>query len=221
MPEQPQAISQWFTTGTSVMKLYDLPPSPNARRVRIFVAEKGLDIPIVPVDMMAGENQTEEYLAKNSLGKMPVLELDDGTCIAESSAICLYLEELHPDPPLLGSNALERAQVNMWDRRMELEFLIPLISIFVHTGEMWKGRVTQIPAMAEVLTKNIEDRMQWLDKELQGKEFIAGDQYTVADITAQCAFVLGKAALGVRIPENLQNLSQWWQRVAARPTARA
>jgi len=203
------------------VKLYDLPPSPNARRVRIFIAEKGLEIPIVPVNMMTGENQSEDYLAKNSLGKMPLLELDDGTCIAESAAICRYLEEMNPNPPLMGRNPLERALVEMWHRRMELEFLIPMITIFLHTGEMWKDRVTQIPQVAETGILNVKERMEWLDRELDGKEFITGEDYTIADIAAQCAFVMGKAALGLRIAEDQLNLSNWFTRVSSRPTARA
>ena len=203
------------------MKLYDLPPSPNARRVRIFIAEKGLEIPMVPVNMMTGENQSEGYLAKNSLGKMPLLELDDGTCIAESAAICRYLEEMNPNPPLMGRNPLEIALVEMWHRRMELEFLIPMITIFLHTGEMWKDRVTQIPQVAETGILNVKERMEWLDRELDGKEFITGEDYTVADIAAQCAFVMGKAALGLRIAEDQLNLSNWFTRVSSRPTARA
>ncbi|MCH2345871.1 MAG: glutathione S-transferase family protein [Pseudomonadales bacterium] len=203
------------------MKLYDLPPSPNARRVRIFIAEKGLEIPIVPVNMMTGENQSEDYLAKNPLGKMPLLELDDGTCIAESAAICRYLEEMNPNPPLMGRNPLEKALVEMWHRRMELEFLIPMITIFLHTGEMWKDRVTQIPQVAETGILNVKERMEWLDRELDGKEFITGEDYTVADIAAQCAFVMGKAALGLRIAEDQLNLSNWFTRVSSRPTARA
>lgn len=203
------------------MKLYDLPPSPNARRVRIFIAEKGLEIPIVPVNMMTGENQSEGYLAKNSLGKMPLLELDDGTCIAESVAICRYLEEMNPNPPLMGRNPLEKALVEMWHRRMELEFLIPMVTIFLHTGEMWKDRVTQIPQVAETRTLYVKERMEWLDRELNGKEFITGEDYTVADIAAQCAFVMGKAALGLRIAEDQLNLSNWFTRVSSRPTARA
>ena len=203
------------------MKLYDLPPSPNARRVRIFIAEKGLEIPIVPVNMMTGENQSEDYLAKNSLGKMPLLELDDGTCIAESVAICRYLEEMNPNPPLMGRNPLEKALVEMWHRRMELEFLIPMVTIFLHTGEMWKDRVTQIPQVAETRTLYVKERMEWLDRELNGKEFITGEDYTVADIAAQCAFVMGKAALGLRIAEDQLNLSNWFTRVSSRPTARA
>jgi len=203
------------------MKLYDLPASPNARRVRIFIAEKGLDIPTVPVDMMAGENQSEEYLAKNILGKMPVLELDDGSCITESATICRYLEDLNPTPRLMGHDAEDRAVVDMWHRRMEFELLLPMISIFVHTGEMWKDRITQVPQMAEVSTQNVKACMGWLDEQLQNNEFIAGENYTVADITAQCAFVMGKAAVGIRIPGELASLSDWWDRVSSRPTARA
>ena len=203
------------------MKLYDLPPSPNARRVRIFIAEKGLEIPIVPVNMITGENQSEDYLAKNSLGKMPLLELDDGTCIAESVAICRYLEEMNPNPPLMGRNPVEKALVEMWHRRMELEFLLPMISIFLHTGEMWKDRVVQIPQVAEAGALNVKLRMEWLNSELDGKEYITGEDYTVADIAAQCAFVMGKAALGLRIAEDQLNLSNWFTRVSSRPTARA
>ena len=203
------------------MKFYDLPPSPNARRVRIFMAGKDLEIATVIVDMMAGENLTPEYLAKNSLGKMPVLELDDGTCIAESVAICRYLEELHPEPPLFGRDALDRAQVEMWHRRMELEFLVPMIAIFVHSAEMWQGRLRQVPEWAEINRINVKARMAWLDTEIDGREYVAGSEYTVADIAAQSAFVMGKAAVGVRIPAELENLTAWWQRVSTRPTARA
>ncbi len=203
------------------MKFYDLPPSPNARRVRIFMAEKGLEIATVVVDMMAGENRTPEYLAKNSLGKMPVLELDDGTCIAESAAICRYLEELHPEPSLFGRDALERARVEMWHRRMELEILLPMIAIFVHSAAMWQGRLVQVAEWAEVNRTNVAARMAWLDGALDGRDYIAGDEYSVADIAAQCAFVMGKAAVGVRIPADLENLDRWWQRVSTRPTARA
>ena len=202
------------------MKLYDLPPSPNARRVRIFIAEKGLEIPAVAVDMTKGEDKTPDYLAKNSLGKMPMLELDDGTCITESAAICRYLEDIHPEPPLLGLNAVERAQVEMWNRRMELEILLPSINVFAHTHEMWKGVWTQIPEWGELCRENALARLEWLDGEIAGREYVVNDTYTVADITLQCALVLGKA-VGVRVPENLSNVNAWFERVAARPTARA
>ncbi len=203
------------------MKLYDLPASPNTRRVRIFIAEKNLEIEMIPIDMMSGENKTEEYLAKNPLGRMPLLELDDGTCIAESIAICRYLENEFPDPPLFGTTSLEKAVIEMWQRRMEFQFLNPLIDIFRNTHEMWKDRLIQIPQVAEIASEGVKKQMVWLDQELQGKEYIAGDGYSVADITAQCAFVMGKAAVGIRIPEDLSNLDAWWSRVTSRPTARA
>ena len=203
------------------MKLYDLPASPNTRRVRIFIAEKNLEIEMIPIDMMSGENKTEEYLAKNPLGRMPLLELDDGTCIAESIAICRYLENEFPDPPLFGTNSLEKAMIEMWQRRMEFQFLNPLIDIFRNTHEMWKDRIVQIPQVAEIASEGVKEQMVWLNQELEGKEYIAGDGYSVADITAQCAFVMGKAAVGIRIPEDLSNLDAWWSRVTSRPTARA
>ena len=203
------------------MRIYDLPASPNARRVRIFLAEKGLEMPMVPVNMMRGENQTEDYLKKNSLGRMPLLEFDDGTTISESIAICRYIEGTHPSPALMGSGALESATIDMWQRRMEFEFILPIISIFRHTAEMWKGRFVQIPEVAEQERIAVKARMEWLNKELDGKQFIAGGDYTVADITAQCAFVMAKAALDIRIPEDLENLNGWWARVTSRPSARA
>jgi len=202
------------------MKLYDLPPSPNARRVRIFIAEKGLEIPTVAVDMAKGENRTPEYLAKNSLGKMPVLELDDGTCIAESVAICRYLEELQPEPPLFGRDHLDRARVEMWNRRMEHELLLPMMAVFVHTHEFWKDLIEQNAAWGEACRDNVTAKLAWLDGELDGRDYIANDDYTVADITAQCAVLLGKA-VGVRVPESQTNLTAWWARVTARPSARA
>lgn len=203
------------------MKLYDLPASPNARRVRIFIAEKGLDIPMEPVDMAAGENKTKEYLSKNSLGRMPLLELDNGIHIAESIAICRYLENKHPEKPLFGKNDLDQAIVEMWQRRMEFIFLNPVINVFRNTHEMWKDQITQIPQVAEIEARDVKSQMNWLNTELEGKKFIAGEHYTVADITAQCAFVMAKAAVGIRIPEELTNLNAWWSLVTSRPTARA
>ena len=203
------------------MKLYDLPASPNARRVRVFIAEKQLQIDVVSINMMTGENKTEEYLSKNPLGRMPLLELDDGTCIAESIAICRYLENEHPDPPLFGTSSLEQATIEMWQRRMEFQFLNPMINIFRNTHEMWKDRMIQIPQIAEIESKDVKEKMVWLNRELEGREYIAGETYSVADITAQCAFVMGKAAVGIRIPGDLSNLDAWWSRVTSRPTARA
>lgn len=203
------------------MHYYDLPASPNARRVRIFIAEKGLEIPTSIVDMMKGENKSDEYLAKNPLGKMPLLELDDGSYLAESGAICRYLEEVHPEPNLYGQDTKERAVIEMWDRRAELEILLPMVSVFTNTHPMWEGRLRQVPEWGDVCRDNIEARMSWLDKELADREYLAGDRYTIADIVAQCGFVMGKAALKLTIPEELENLSAWFARVSSRPTARA
>ena len=202
------------------MKLYDLPASPNARRVRIFIAEKGLDIPKQEVDLSTGYNKTPEYLKKNILGRMPVLELDDGTAISESHAICRYLEEEYPEPPLMGQTTLERAQIEMWNRRMELELLIPLVSAFVHSHPMWNGIRPQVPEFAEVCQKQAASTLDWLEASLEGRDYIATADYSIADITAQCAILMGKA-VGVRVPETHPNLIDWWGRVTSRPTARA
>lgn len=203
-----------------LLKLYDLNASPNARRVRIFIAEKAIDIPVQDVDLATGYNKTEDYLTKNILGRMPLLELDDGTCISESHAICRYLEETYPNPPLMGRTPVERAHVEMWNRRMELELLHPLINMFIHSHPMWKDTRTQIPDWADVCQRHAIETLGWLDRSLESREFIATDDYTVADITAQCSILMGKA-VGVRVPETHSNIAEWWGRVTSRPTARA
>ena len=202
------------------MKLYDLKAGLNPRRVRIFLAEKGIEVPMVQVDMMKRENDAPDYVAKNPMGKMPLLELDDGAFLAESMAICRYFEALHPAPPLFGEGAREQAFVEMWNRRMELEIMLPLVMVFQHTSEFWKDRIEQAPAWGEINRRKLADRMKWLDGELADREFIAGDRYTVADITAQCSLVMGKG-IGTPVPEELTNLSRWYGAVTSRPTARA
>lgn len=202
------------------MKLYDLKTGTNTRRVRIFLAEKGVKLPSVEVDMLKGENKEPEYLSKNPMGTMPLLELDDGTILAESVAICRYLEELYPDPPLFGTTPIERAQVEMWNRRMEFELLKPIMDHFVHSSAFYKERVSQVPDMARHNNQHAQVRMRWLDGELAMRPFIAGDRYTIADITAQCALVLGKNT-GTPIPSDSQHLARWFSDVSKRPTARA
>ena len=202
------------------MKLYDLKAGMNTRRVRIFLAEKGISIPLVEVDMMKNENRSPEYLAKNPMGTMPLLELDDGTFIAESIAICRYFEELQPDPPLLGSSPRERAEVEMWNRRMEFELLRPLAEAFQHLSPFWKGRRTQIEEAGNLAKDHALDRMDWMDRELSSRTFVAGERYTVADITAQCALLLGKNT-GTPIPTGLEHLNRWFSAVTSRPAARA
>lgn len=202
------------------MKLYDLKAGLNPRRVRIFLAEKGVTIPVVQVDMMKGENRTPEFLGLNPLGTMPILELDDGTILTESMAICRYIEALHPEPNLFGRDALEQAQIEMWSRRAELELMRPLVDQFRHLNPFWKGRLEQIPDYGALAQGKAREAMAWFDRELASRPYLAGSRYTVADVTAQCALLLGKGT-GMPIPDELQSLGRWWADVSARPTARA
>jgi glutathione S-transferase len=206
--------------GRAAMKLYDLKTGTNTRRVRIFLAEKGVKLPTVEVDMMKGENKSPDYLAKNPMGTMPLLELDDGTQIAESVAICRYIEELHPEPPLFGTTPIERALIEMWNRRMELELLIPIIDNFVHSSAFYKERLSQVADIAQRGRMHAQARMRWLDSELAQRPFITGDRYTIADITVQCALILGKNT-GTPIPNDSHHLARWFSDVSKRPTARA
>jgi len=202
------------------MKLYDAKSAPNPRRVRIFVAEKGLAIPTVEVDLNAKENHSPEFRAKNPLGGVPVLELDDGTCIAESVAICRYLEGIRPDPPLMGTTATDRAVVEMWQRRMELEIFQPIANVFVHTHEWFKGRRPQVPEYGEACRKHALARMTWLDEVLATRPYVAGDRYTIADITALVGIDWGRVTK-TRVPPDCTNLLRWHELVTNRPSARA
>ena len=202
------------------MILHDLSPGMHPRRVRIFLAEKGLAVERREIDAAGGANATPEFLRLSPLGKLPVLELDDGSAIAESLAICRYLEALHPDPPLMGRTPREAAQIEMWTLRMDHELSRPIAEAFVHSGEFYRGRVAQQPEVAAWARARALQTMAWLDRELAQRPFIATEHYTLADIVAQCACVLGKAA-GLRIPAELSHLSRWFAYVSARPTARA
>jgi len=202
------------------MILHDLTPGMHPRRVRIFIAEKGLSIERREVDAAGGANMTLEFLRLNPLGKLPVLELDDGSAIAESLAICRYLEALHPQPPLMGQTPQASAQIEMWTLRMDHELSQPIALAFVHSSDFYRGRVEQVPEVAGWARNRALQTMAWLDGELAERSHIAGDDYTLADIVAQCACVLGKA-VGLRIPPEMTNLSRWFAQVSARPTARA
>jgi glutathione S-transferase len=202
------------------MLLYDLPVGMNPRRVRIFLAEKGLTVPMRTVDATTDENRKPPFLAINPLGKLPVLELDDGSVITESIAICRYVEALHPAPPLFGSTPQEQARIEMWIRRMEFQITQPIGDVFLHTGEFYRTRFDQLPAYGEFSRRRAAEAFVWLNGELAGREFIATDTYSMADIVAQCAFVLGKA-VGLRIPPELTELTRWFAAVGGRPTARA
>jgi glutathione S-transferase len=204
----------------TTVKIYDSKTAPNPRRVRIFLAEKGIEVPYEQVDIGKADNRTPEFRKKNPLGVLPVLELDDGTCIAESVAICRYFEESYPTPPLLGVGARERAVVEMWQRRIEFEVFLPITQVFRNTHAFFKGRIPQVPEWGEVCRAAAESRLGWLDEELADREFIAGNDYTVADITALCGIDFGRVT-GIRIKPEQKNLARWHAAVSARPSAKA
>ena len=202
------------------MILHDLTPGMHPRRVRIFLAEKGAVIERREVDAAAGANASPEFRKLNALGKLPVLELEDGSTITESLAICRYLESVFPEPALMGRSPRETAVIDMWTLRREYELSRPIAEVFLHSGEFYRARVEQVPEVAAWSRGRALQTMAWMDRELVARRHIAGDDYSMADIVAQCACVLGKAT-GLRIPAELTNLSRWFADVAARPTARA
>lgn len=203
------------------MKLYDGGRAPNPRRVRVFLAEKGLEVPLVAVDMAAMEHRSDEIASRNPLRQLPVLELDDGTVLTESVAICRYFEELHPEPALFGSGALGRARVEEWQRRMELNFFFPVAHAFRHTHPAMKEmEVPQIAQWGEANRPRVLDFLALLDRELAGREFAAGDVYSIADITGMIAVDFMKPAR-IELPEQLAHVRRWHCALAARPSAKA
>ncbi len=202
------------------MKVYDSKAAPNPRRVRVFVAEKGIEVPFEELDIVNAVNRQEDFRKKNPMGTIPVLELDDGTCISESAAICRYFEEMHPEPPLLGVDGKDRAVVAMWDRRMEFEILLPIANAFRQQHAFFKGRIEQCPEYAEVSKRQAIQNLAWLDEALADRKFVAGDRYTIADITALCGVDFGKVSK-ITIQPDQKNLSRWYEEVSARPSAKA
>lgn len=202
------------------MILHDLSAGMHPRRVRIFMAEKGLAIDRREVDAAGGANARPDFLRLNPLGKLPVLELDDGSAIAESLAICRYLEAMQPLPSLMGRTSQASAHIEMWTLRMDHELSQPIALAFVHSSDFYRGRVEQVPEVASWARGRALQTMAWLNGELAGRSHIAGEDYTLADIVAQCACVLGKA-VGLRIAPEMAHLSRWFAQVSARPTARA
>jgi glutathione S-transferase len=202
------------------MKIFNSPAAPNPRRVRVFLAEKGIQVPYEDVDIVKAVNRQPEFLKKNPLAGVPVLELDDGTCVAESVAICRYFEELHPEPPLFGVGAEDRALVEMWNRRMELALMVHIADSFRLQHEFFKGRIRQCPEYAGIQRQNAEDRLKWLDTELAKHRFIAGDKYSIADITAMVAVDFGRISK-IMIQPDQKNLARWHADVSARASAKA
>ena len=200
------------------MKLYDGGRAPNPRRVRIFLAEKGIEVPLEPVDMGAMGHHAPHIERLNPLRRLPVLELDDGTAISETIAICRYFEAKHPDPPLFGTGAVDRALVEMWQRRMEFHLLLPVANVFRHTHPaMAAWEVPQIAEFAEANRPKVEETLRWLDGELENRTWIAGETFTVADITAAIALDFMKPAR-LRVPEGYAEVLRWYEAVRARPS---
>jgi glutathione S-transferase len=203
------------------MKLYDGKTAPNPRRVRIFLAEKGIEVPTEQVDIMTLQHKTPEYTAINPLQRMPALVLDDGTVITESMAICRYFETVQPEPALFGNGAQEIALVEMWNRRCEINFFANVAAVFRHLHPAMKElEVPQIPAFAEANRPRVAWFLQLLDGELAKREFITGGRYSVADITALVAIDFMKPAR-LAMPEGLSNVKRWHAAVSARPSAKA
>lgn len=203
------------------MKLYDGGRAPNPRRVRIFLAEKGLSVPLEPVDMGAMGHRSDAVTARNPLQRLPVLELDDGTVLTETIAICRYFEELHPEPALFGTGALGRAKVEMWQRRMEFNLFTPVAQAFRHIHPAMKEwEVPQVPEWGEANKPKAVEFLRLLDKELAEREFIAGDSYSVADITGLVTVDFMKPAR-IQIPEDCAHVLRWHKTVSGRPSANA
>jgi glutathione S-transferase len=203
------------------MLLYHDPRAPNPRRVRVFMAEKGVAYDTIEVLIANSANMTPEFRQKNPISLLPVLELPDGRILRESIAICRYIEELHPEPNLFGADAWERAQVEMWNRHAELELLWPISQVFRNAHKFWEGRIKQSPEFATIMRELIGERFVWFDSELAKRPYLAGERFTVADITALCAIDFAKVS-SIRIdPATHPSLAAWHARVSERPSAKA
>ena len=203
------------------MKLYNS-IGPNPRVVNMFIAEKGMDVPRVAVDLMAGENRQEPHLKRNPAGQMPTLELDDGTCISEILPICEYLDEVQPNPPLIGTNAEERAVTRMWTRRIDLNICEPMANGFRYsTGlRLFENRMRVIPQAADDLKALAAEKLAWLDGLIAGRQFVVGDRFTLADILL-FVFIEFGAQVGQPLDAANKNLAAWKARVGERPSAAA
>jgi glutathione S-transferase len=203
------------------MKLYDGGRAPNPRRVRVYLAEKGISVPLEQVDLGKLAHKSDAFAAINPLQRVPALELDDGTIITESIAICRYFELLNPEPPLFGVGPKDIATVEMWQRRVELHLLFPVAHVFRNSHPaMAAMEVPQVPAWAEANKPRIVEFLEVLDRQLKSNRYVAGERYSVADITGLCAVDFMKPAK-LSVPGNLTHIQRWHAEVAARPSAQA
>ena len=205
------------------MKLYNENyPAPNPRKVRIYLAEKGLSVELVNVPMRERAHKAPDFMKKNSLGQVPVLELDDGRFISESVAICRYYEALHPAKPLFGETPYDQAMVEMWIRRAEFRLWAPMSQVWRNADERTEHVIkTRFKDFGEHSRTVVAEAMNWLDSELaDGREFIAGAKYSMADIVLLCGIDFAKF-VRMDMPESAKHLRGWYARVSARPSARA
>jgi glutathione S-transferase len=201
------------------MLLYNTPLAPNPRRVRIFLAEKGVSLPTRNIDLMSLEHLNADYSRINPLQAVPALVLDDGAVLTESVAICRYVEWLHPEPPLFGRDGREQAFVDMWQRRMEFSLFLPVAFAFRHSHpRMAVLEKPQFPEFAEAQRARAVEAMRFLDRELADRPFVAGEAFTIADITAFVAMELTKLAR-IEAPAELAHLARWRAAMGARPSA--
>ncbi|MFM7121319.1 MAG: glutathione S-transferase family protein [Gammaproteobacteria bacterium] len=191
--------------------------APNGRRVRVFLAEKGIEVPGVQVDLRAGENLTPEFRARNPFGRIPTLELDDGTCISESVAICRYFDELKPEPPLFGNDARSRAEIEMWHRRAELNVLMPCAQAFRNLTGFYKDRERISAEWGEIALENAVSALHLFDASLASRRFLAGDSFSIADITLGVTLDFA-AAVKLTLPFELPNVARYRADLAARPS---
>jgi glutathione S-transferase len=203
------------------MKIYEEAIAPNARRVRMFLAEKGVlqDVEFEQLDLKAGDNITPEFRQKNPLAKIPVLELDDGAFLSESIAICRYFEALHPENPLMGKTPLEQANIEMWQRRSEIYFMNLVGMGFQHTSGFFADRMTPIKEWGEVCVKGASKFMKLLDARLAESAYLAGNQFSVADITAFVTIDFARV-VKLRPSDDMTNLLRWYDEIKSRPSSK-
>tara|TARA_R110001592_G_scaffold178865_1_gene420131 strand:- start:106 stop:717 length:612 start_codon:yes stop_codon:yes gene_type:complete len=203
------------------MKIYEMKIAPNPRRVRIFLAEKHItNIEFIELDLQKGENLTQEFKQKNPFGKVPVLELEDGTCINETVAICRYFEEIYAENPLMGSTPLEKAHIETWQRWVEFYFLMPTGMCFQHSSGYFKDRMTPIKEWGDECRNHVSKFMAFLNKHLETNTFLIGDKFSIADITALCTMDFNKVNQ-ISISEDQPHLKRWHKEVSSRPSSKA
>ena len=202
------------------MKLYTSPRAPSPRRVRMYAAEKGIELECIDVDIATNETRSADFLAINDIGETPVLELSDGRRLTESLAICRYLDETHVGPDLFGATVDERAEINRWIDRLMFRLYVPTTHVFRHTHAFWKGRIPQVPAYGEVARAQVLEEISALDRALANREWVARSTFSMADIVGFVALDFGKV-VGLRVGPEWPEVSRWYDSIRSRPSAKA